>query len=140
MEWGKTVGGLKAHDQARADANTRRCLSDWVAQNADWVERSSPANPAERSNTSVCLKVIKDPAVTKLSPMTLRRQIRQGRSSPALDKAGVAYDIDAAIATAPTGLRIWCRLDGGKFADLAALTPWLDFAFAAEKAALKAAA
>jgi phosphoserine aminotransferase len=62
LNWAKSVGGLKALI-ARADANTR-VLSDWVAK-TPWVEFLA-ADPAIRSNTSVCLKVV-DPAITALS-------------------------------------------------------------------------
>jgi len=131
MEWGQSLGGLAAM-QARADANFK-VLSDWVAK-TDWVEFLAK-NEANRSNTSVCLSIV-DPAVTALDDAA---QAAFAKAIVAkLDKAAVAYDIGA-YKDAPSGLRIWagCTIET---ADLAALVPWLDFAFAEEKAALKAAA
>ncbi len=131
MEWGKTVGGLKGM-QARADANAR-VLADWVAK-SDWVAFLAK-NEAERSNTSICL-VIKDPAITALADDAQAAFAKAIVSR--LDKAGVAYDIGG-YRDAPTGLRIWAGSTVDT-ANLAALTPWLDYAFAAEKAALAQAA
>ncbi len=131
MEWGKTVGGLKGM-QARADANFK-VLADWVAK-SDWAAFLAKV-PEQRSNTSVCL-VIKDPDITALSDEAQAAFAKAIVSR--LDKAGVAYDIGG-YRDAPTGLRIWA----GSTVDadsLAALTPWLDFAFATEKAALSKAA
>jgi phosphoserine aminotransferase len=131
MEWGVKIGGLKAM-QARADANFK-VISDWVAK-SDWAAFLAE-KPAERSNTSVCL-VIKDKAITALD------DDKQAAFAKALvsrlDKAGVAYDIGA-YRDAPSGLRIWAgsTVDAS---NLTALMPWLDFAFASEKAALFAAA
>src|SRR5260370_6725696 len=62
LNWAKSVGGLKALI-ARADANTR-VLADWKAKTS-WIDFLAK-DPAIRSNTSVCMKVI-DPAITSLS-------------------------------------------------------------------------
>ena len=131
MEWGKSIGGLKAM-QARADANFK-VLSDWVAK-TDWVDFLAQI-PETRSNTSVCL-VIADTAV-KLLDDDAQAAFAKAIVSR-LDKAGAAYDIGA-YRDAPTGLRIWAG-STVEASDLKALTEWLDWAFAAEKAALKAAA
>ncbi len=131
MEWGKSVGGLAAM-QARANANFKM-LADWVAA-TDWVEFLAK-DPATRSNTSVCLSIV-DPAVTALDAAQQAAFAKAIVSR--LDKAGVAYDIGA-YKDAPSGLRIWAG-STVEASDLAALTPWLDFAFAAEKAALAQAA
>src|SRR5690242_973007 len=61
LNWAKSIGGLKAL-MARADANTK-VLSDWAAK-TPWVDFLA-REPAIRSNTSVCMKVV-DPAVTSL--------------------------------------------------------------------------
>ena len=131
MQWGKSVGGLTAM-QARADANFK-VLADWVAA-TPWVDFLAK-DAANRSNTSVCFSIV-DPAVTALDG---DKQAAFAKAIVSrLDKAGVAYDIGA-YKDAPSGLRIWAgsTIDA---ANLAALTPWLDFAFAEEKAALAQAA
>jgi phosphoserine aminotransferase len=131
MEWGVKIGGLKGM-QARADANFK-VLSDWVATSS-WAAFLAE-KPETRSNTSVCL-VIKDKAVTALDA---EKQAVFAKAIVArLDKAGAAYDIGG-YRDAPTGLRIWCG-STVEAANLKALTPWLDYAFAAEKAALSTAA
>jgi phosphoserine aminotransferase len=131
MEWGKAVGGLKAM-QARADANFK-VISDWVAT-SNWAAFLAE-KPETRSNTSVCL-VIKDAEITALDA---EKQAAFAKAIVSrLDKAGVAYDIGA-YRDAPTGLRIWVG-STVETSDVEKLVPWLDYAFAAEKAALKTAA
>jgi phosphoserine aminotransferase len=131
LTWAKKAGGLAA-TVARSDANAK-ALADWVAR-APWVDHLAK-NAAERSNTSVCLTVV-DPAVTRLA---LDDQAAFAKSIAALlEKEGVAYDI-AFYRDAPPGLRIWCGATV-ETVDVAALTPWLDWAFAQTKAALPKAA
>jgi len=131
MQWGLDLGGLSGM-QARADANFK-VLSDWVAK-TDWVDFLAK-DAANRSNTSVCLSIV-DPAIAALDDAAQASFAKAMVSR--LDKAAVAYDIGA-YKDAPSGLRIWagCTIET---ADLAALVPWLDFAFAEEKAALDKAA
>src|ERR1044072_630593 len=62
LNWGKSIGGLNALI-GRAEANAK-ALSAWVAR-TPWIEHRA-SDPAIRSNTSVCLKVV-DPAVTALA-------------------------------------------------------------------------
>ena len=131
MEWGLSVGGLKGL-QARADANAK-VVADWVAR-TDWVDFLC-ADPALRSNTSVCLKIV-DPQVAALDADVQAKLAKAVVSR--LDKEGVAYDIGH-YRDAPPGLRIWCGATV-EASDLEALMPWLDWAFASQKASLKAAA
>ncbi len=131
LDWAKSIGGLKAL-QARADANAKT-IADWVAR-TPWIDFLA-ADPALRSNTSVCLKVV-DPAVSRLAPDAQAAFVKG--LAAALDKEGVAYDIDA-YRDAPTGLRIWCGSTVER-ADVEALTLWLDWAYANAKDALAKAA
>ena len=131
LEWAKSIGGLSALI-ARADANTK-VLADWVAV-TPWVDFLA-ATPDIRSNTSVCLKVV-DPAVTRLSA---DGQAAFAKTLAGLvEKEGAGYDI-AYYRDAPPGLRIWCGATIEQ-SDVAALAPWLDWAFAEAKAALPKAA
>jgi phosphoserine aminotransferase len=131
LAWAKSIGGLQA-SIARAEANAR-VIADWVAA-TPWIEFLA-RDPALRSNTSVCLKVV-DPSVAKLSPDAQAAFVKS--IAAALEKEGVAYDIDA-YRDAPPGLRIWCGSTVER-ADVEALTLWLDWAFAKSKEALPKAA
>lgn len=131
LNWAKSIGGLKAL-MARADANTR-VLTDWQAK-TPWVDFLA-TDPAIRSNTSVCLKVV-DPAITSLAADA---QAAFAKALVALvEKEGAGYDLGA-YRDAPPGLRIWCGATV-ETADVAALTQWLDWAFAQTKASLAKAA
>jgi phosphoserine aminotransferase len=131
LNWAKSIGGLDALI-ARADANTK-AIADWVKV-TPWVDFLA-ADPAIRSNTSVCLKVV-DPAVTRLSA---DEQAKFAKAlSGAVEKEGAGYDLGY-YRDAPPGLRIWCGATV-ETADVEALLPWLDWAFAQAKGALPKAA
>ena len=130
LKWASGIGGL-AEMKRRADGNLA-VLEAWAAKTA-WVDFLA-ADPAIRSNTSVCLKVV-DPRVTALSPDAQADFAKKLAS--VLEKEGAALDV-AGYRDAPPGLRIWCgaTVDAS---DLEALTPWLDWAFATVAAELTAA-
>src|ERR1700749_1060624 len=131
LDWAKSVGGLKGL-MARADANTQ-VLADWKAK-TPWIDFLAK-DPAIRSNTSVCMKVV-DPAITALSPDA---QAEFSKKLVALvEKENAGFDF-AHYRDAPAGLRIWCGATV-EARDVALLTPWIDWAFAETKAALPKAA
>lgn len=117
LEWAKSVGGLnglKARSQANAAA------LDAIVQSRPWLGHLA-ADAATRSTTSVCLTVEgADEAFIKAM-------------AGALEKEGAAYDI-AGYRDAPAGLRIWCGATVDT-ADIEALGPWLDWAYASTKTA-----
>ncbi len=131
LNWAKSVGGLKALI-ARADANTK-VLADWKTK-TPWVDFLA-ADPAIRSNTSVCLKVI-DPAITSLSADAQADFAK--KLVAAVEKEGAGYDF-AHYRDAPAGLRIWCGATV-EARDVEILTQWIDWAFAETKASLAKAA
>jgi len=127
LEWMEGLGGLSA-TCARADANFG-ALQSWVDQ-TDWVE-NLVAEPAARSNTSVCLKIV-DPVVAALDDAAQRSFTKA--MVKLLEANNAAYDING-YRDAPAGLRIWCGATVDT-ADVQAMTPWLDWAFEAAKADL----
>jgi phosphoserine aminotransferase len=131
LNWAKSIGGLDAL-VARADANA--AVLERFVESSGWLANLA-IDPATQSNTSVCLSIV-DPDVVALDKDG-QAAFAKGLVS-ALEKEGVAYDIGA-YRDAPPGLRIWCGATV-EASDLEALMPWLDWAFANQKAALKAAA
>jgi phosphoserine aminotransferase len=130
LNWAKSVGGLTGLI-GRADKNAG-ALNAFVDKSA-WLSNLSVKNET-RSNTSVCL-TISDPDVLALDAEG-QAAFAKGLVS-ALEKEGVAFDTGS-YRDAPAGLRIWCGATV-ETSDIEALTPWLDWAFAAQKAALKSA-
>lgn len=131
LKWAKSLGGLDALI-ARADRNFS-VLNDFV-EKTPWIANLA-MKPETRSNTSVCLTIV-DPEITALSADE-QAAFAKGIVTT-LYKEGVAYDIGA-YRDAPSGLRIWAGATV-EASDLEALTHWLNWAFATQKAALKAAA
>ncbi|KUP93226.1 phosphoserine transaminase [Tritonibacter horizontis] len=121
LDWARSVGGLQGLI-GRANANAEAIHAFTYAN--DWIENLA-ADPATRSNTSVCLKFTD-------------KRIADGASfakavAKRLEAEGIALDIGA-YRDAPAGLRIWC---GGtvETSDIEAMLPWLAWAFEAEIAA-----
>ncbi|MEM1138352.1 MAG: phosphoserine transaminase [Pseudomonadota bacterium] len=125
LKWAQGLGGLDALC-ARADANLA-AIAAWV-DGTDWIDFLAK-DPATRSNTSVCLKIV-DPWFASLDEAGQKAFAKSlaGR----LEAEGVAYDING-YRDAPAGLRIWCGATV-ETSDVEALLPWLDWAFAAERA------
>jgi phosphoserine aminotransferase len=111
LRWAEQTGGLPALI-ARADANLA-AIAAWEAT-CDWASFLA-AEPAQRSPTSICLRVSEGAGVVR-------------KITALLEREGVAFDIGS-YRDAPPGLRIW----GGatvETADITALLPWLDWAHA----------
>ncbi len=126
LAWARSVGGLKGLI-ARAEANAQAIFDFCDAR--DWIDNLA-ADPLVRSTTSVCLKFT-DPAIRDGGAFAKAVAKR-------LETEGVAFDIGA-YRDAPPGLRIWCG-STVETADIAALLPWLDWAYQAEIAAQSQAA
>jgi phosphoserine aminotransferase len=117
LEWGKSIGGAEGLIK-RSDANA--AALDKVVAARDWLGHLA-TNEASRSKTSVCLTVAgADEAFIKVF-------------AGLLEKEDAAYDV-AGYRDAPAGLRIWCGATVDT-ADIEALGPWLDWAYATAKAA-----
>ena len=121
LKWAQSLGGRKALI-ARAEANAK-AVRDFIASRA-WIADLAE-DPATASTTSVCLKFtdarIQDGAA--FAKAIAKR----------LEKEGVALDAGA-YRDAPAGLRIWCG-STVETSDVAALMPWIEYAFEAEIAA-----
>jgi len=120
LAWVERIGG-QAEMVRRSEANLA-VVAEWVAK-ADWVDFLA-RDPRTRSCTSICLSIV-DPWFTALSE---KDQAATAKAlSSLLEAEGVALDIGS-YRDAPPGLRIW----GGatvENADMAALMPWLDWAW-----------
>jgi len=131
LRWAESAGGLDGLVK-RSEANLS-AIARW-AGHSEWADFLAE-NPKTRSCTSICLKIV-DPWFLSLSGDAQAEAAKKLASVLEVEK--VAYDI-AAYRSAPSGLRIW----GGatvENADIAALLPWLDWAYAQVKQHVCAAA
>ena len=125
-----SMGCLNAIWQGDANAAV---LHDWVAR-TPWIENLA-VDKATWSNTGVCL-VVRDADV---SALPVAEQAAFAKAIVAtLEKEGVGVDLGS-YRDAPPGLRIWTGSTIEK-ADVEALLPWLDWAFADAKSKLRKAA
>jgi phosphoserine aminotransferase len=115
LEWAKSIGGLEGL-MARSNANAA-ALGKIVADRP-WLGHLAK-DEATRSTTSVCLTVegADEDFIKKFAAL--------------LDAEKAAYDI-AGYRDAPAGLRIWCGATVDT-ADVEALGPWFDWAWATLK-------
>lgn len=110
LNWTESVGGLEGLI-ARSNSNLA-VVEEFVAKH-DWISFLA-ADPAIRSNTSVCLNI-------DLEKDKVKQLIKL------LDEEGVAYDIGA-YRDAPDGLRIWCGATI-ESEDVRLMLEWLEWAY-----------
>ncbi len=128
LKWAESIGGLPTL-LGRVEASFR-ALSAWVEQ-ADWIDFICK-DEASRSDTSVVL-VVTDSWFQAMDEDGQRDFIK--KMTNLLDKEGVAFDVGS-HRDAPPGLRIWCGATV-ESSDIAALGPWLDWAYATVKSELQ---
>ena len=119
--WAENVGGLPGLIR-RSEANLA-AIAKWVEQ-SDWAAFLAE-KPENRSCTSICLKITD----TWFTGLSAEEQAKCAKKlAKLLEQQVVAFDV-ASYRSAPPGLRIW----GGatvETADIEALLPWLDWAYA----------
>jgi phosphoserine aminotransferase len=121
VEWGLSLGGV-AELNRRTNANFA-ALSAWV-ERTPWIDFLA-SDAATRSTTSVCLKIV-DPDLAGLDEDA--RYAFVVRMKTLLEAENAAFDVES-YRKAPAGLRLWCG-PTVETADIEAVTPWLDWAFA----------
>jgi phosphoserine aminotransferase len=110
LEWAENIGGLP--ELIRRSESNLKVIEEFVA-GRKWIQFLA-ADPAIRSNTSVCL-------IVDLEPDRLKQLVKM------LENEEVACDI-ASYRDAPGGLRFWCGATVEK-QDLEVAMEWLEWAF-----------
>ncbi len=121
LKWARSIGGQSALKQ-RSQANLG-AVARWVNR-TPWIE-FLVRDEAIRSWTSVCLEIV-DEWFQKQSADKQRATLK--KMEALLDAEGVAFDF-VGHRDAPPGLRLWCGATV-ETSDIAAVLPWLDWAFA----------
>ena len=121
LRWAEEAGGVPAL-VARSEANLA-AVAGWVGARP-WIEFLAEA-PESRSCTSICLKIV-DPWFLGLEIDEQHAAVK--RLVTLIAEAGAGYDLGS-HRDAPPGLRVWGGATVAR-ADLEALLPWLDWAFA----------
>jgi len=117
LEWARSIGGAEGL-RKRSDANAAALGK--IVDERDWLGHLA-VDAASRSTTSVCLTVegADEGLIKKMAAL--------------LEAEHAAYDV-AGYRDAPAGLRIWCGATVD-VADIEALGPWLDWAYASARVA-----
>ncbi len=118
--WAESLGGLQGLI-ARVNASFM-AMDGWIANSPNYAYLA--VDPTTVSQTSVCLQFV-DEWFTRLMAEQQKAVVNDVKTLLAAEE--VAIDISA-YRDAPTGLRIWCgpTVDPD---DVAALLPWLDWAY-----------
>lgn len=125
LGWVKSIGGVpKIKERSMASYNA---IKAWVEQ-SDWATFIAE-DEAVRSRTSICV-IVNDPWFLESYAEDDRAAFVKGFLKE-LDKLEVGYDL-AMHRDAPAGIRIWCGATVEP-TDVAALLPWLDWAYAKAK-------
>ncbi|MBS0252858.1 MAG: phosphoserine transaminase [Proteobacteria bacterium] len=129
LAWAIEIGGMEA-TIARAQANAA-VLYDWI-ERTDWIAPLA-VDPRTRSHTSVAMRFV-EPQLETASE-SVRADVMRTMVA-LLEAEGAAFDV-AAYRGMPAGLRIWCgaTVETG---DIAALLPWLDWAYEEARAVILA--
>ncbi len=120
LEWAKSIGGRKALIE-RADANAK-IVRDWI-EAKPWLRNMVP-NPAQRTNTGVCMVFQGDwyESLSAEDQAGVPKKIVK-----LLEDRNVGFDFHG-YRDAPPSLRIWCG-STVEAEDIERLLPWIEWAY-----------
>ncbi len=125
LSWVEHIGGVSA--TIKRSLSSFDAIAKWVDQTS-WVDFLADT-PETRSTTSVCLKITDE----WFSALSTEEQLSTiGRLCKIVETEEAGYDIKG-YRDAPAGLRIWCGATVEP-SDVAALLPWVAYAYESVKA------